>query len=232
MVAAIKQEGLTSQRMPDEELNRHIAGFIAGGKVVGFVQGRAEFGPRALGARSILADARSPEMQSKLNLKIKFRESFRPFAPVVLAERAREYFDLKAPSPYMLVTAPVQAARRRSVTGSANQPLVERMREIRSDIPAVTHLDYSARVQTVDALENPGLHAVLKAFDQLTGCPVLINTSFNVRGEPPVCHPREAIACFLDTGIDVLVLGNHVIDKNDLPAEILKQRQPRIFAPD
>lgn len=232
MAAAIKHEGLTSQRMSDPELNSYLAQVLADGRVVGFVRGRAEFGPRALGARSILADARSSEMQSKLNLKIKFRESFRPFAPVVLAERTGEYFDLQTSSPYMLVTAPVQAARRRTVAATLDQPMMERMRGIRSDIPAVTHLDYSARVQTVDARENPALHALLTAFDRLTGCPVLINTSFNVRGEPPVCHPREAIACFLDTGIDVLVLGNHVIDKNDLPADILKQRQPRTFAPD
>ncbi|MFT3869505.1 MAG: carbamoyltransferase [Nibricoccus sp.] len=232
ILAAIGQEGLISRRMSDEELYPHIARLIADGKVVGFVRGCAEFGPRALGARSILADARSTEMQSKLNLKIKFRESFRPFAPVVLAERTGEYFDLQTPSPYMLVTAPVQTARRRPIAKTSGQSLMERMREIRSDIPAVTHLDYSARVQTVDARENPALYALLTAFDRLTGCPVLINTSFNVRGEPPVCHPREAIACFLDTGIDVLVLGNHVIDKNDLPAEIIQQRQPRTFAPD
>lgn len=238
MAAAIKESGLPVGHLLNDKLYEHIARQIADGKVVGFMQGRAEFGPRALGARSILADARSPEMQSKLNLKIKFRESFRPFAPVVLAERTSEWFDLSVASPYMLFTAPVRESRR-TVSGrndvSEESPasrLLQRAKEIRSDIPAVTHLDYSARVQTVDVGENPALHAVLTAFDRLTGCPVLINTSFNVRGEPPVCHPREAIACFLDTGMDVLVLGNHVIDKRDLPAEILSQRQPRTFAPD
>jgi len=232
ITVALRESGLTACHLLNDKLNAHVAQLLADGKVVGLVQGRAEFGPRALGARSILADARSPEMQSKLNLKIKFRESFRPFAPIVLAERTSEYFDLHAPSPYMLVTAPVQAAHRRPLATTADQPMAARMRELRSDIPAVTHLDYSARVQTVGAHENPALHALLTAFDQLTGCPVLINTSFNVRGEPPVCHPREAIACFLDTGMDVLVLGHRVIDKKDLPEEIIQKRQPRTFAPD
>jgi carbamoyltransferase len=229
--AALNQAGLTGRRLNTDELYPYLARAIADNKVVGFCQGRAEFGPRALGARSILADARSPQMQSQLNLKIKFRESFRPFAPAVLAERAAEYFDLAMPSPYMLFTAPVQAARRTQSPSTAHE-LSARVHEIRSDIPAVTHLDYSARVQTVDARENPALHALLTAFDRLTGCPVLINTSFNVRGEPPVCHPREAIACFLDTGIDTLALGNYVIEKSELPPELLRDRIPRTFAPD
>jgi len=227
---ALNQAGLTARRLTDE-LYPYLARNIADNKVVGFCQGRAEFGPRALGARSILADARSPQMQSQLNLKIKFRESFRPFAPAVLAERAAEYFDLAVPSPYMLFTAPVQAARRTQSQSTAHE-LSARVHEIRSDIPAVTHLDYSARVQTVDAHENPALHALLTAFNRLTGCPVLINTSFNVRGEPPVCHPREAIACFLDTGIDILALGNYVVEKTALPPELLRNRIPRTFAPD
>jgi carbamoyltransferase len=228
---ALNQAGLTARRLNTDELYVYLAKAIADNKVVGFCQGRAEFGPRALGARSILADARSPQMQSQLNLKIKFRESFRPFAPAVLAERATEYFDLAVPSPYMLLTAPVQVARR-TQSQPAMHELSARVREIRSDIPAVTHLDYSARVQTVDAHANPALHALLTAFDRLTGCPVLINTSFNVRGEPPVCHPREAIACFLDTGIDILALGNYVIEKSELPPGLLDKRKPRTFAPD
>lgn len=231
-VCAINEAGLTSIRMTDDELNRYVAGRIADGNVVGYCQGRAEFGPRALGARSILADARSPKMQTQLNLKIKFRESFRPFAPIVLAERTQEYFDLRGESPYMLFTAPVQSARRRPLQVPLSRPMSERMQEIRSDIPAVTHLDYSARVQTVDAARNPRLHALLKSFEALTGCPVLINTSFNVRGEPPVCHPQEAIACFLDTGIDFLVLGNQVIEKSTISSALLKARKPRTFAPD
>jgi carbamoyltransferase len=229
---AICETELPVRRLTDDELYPYIAHNIADGKVIGYFQGRAEFGPRALGARSILADARSPKMQSQLNLKIKFRESFRPFAPVVLAERASEYFELTVPSPYMLFTAPVQQTRRTNAAISSSRPLAERVHEIRSDIPAVTHLDYSARVQTVDADQNPRLHALLSAFDRLTGCPVLINTSFNVRGEPPVCHPREAIACFLDTGIDILVLGNYVIEKSAIAPEILGARKPRTFAPD
>lgn len=231
-VQSIQEAGLISRRLPDGELDAYLASKIAGGKVVGYCRGRAEFGPRALGARSILADARSPEMQTQLNLKIKFRESFRPFAPIVLADRASEYFALQAESPYMLLTAPVVESRRRPVTVAPDRPLIERMRDVRSDIPAVTHLDYSARVQTVDAERNPHLHSLLKAFDALTGCPVMINTSFNVRGEPPVCHPREAIACFLDTGIDILVLGNHVIEKESVDPALLKARKPRAFAPD
>ena len=231
ILAAIKDAGLTAQRLNADALYPRIAQKIADGNVVGFFQGRAEFGPRALGARSILADARSPKMQSQLNLKIKFRESFRPFAPAVLAERAMEYFDLAVPSPYMLFTAPVQVGRR-TQTGRTPRELSARVHEIRSDIPAVTHLDYSARVQTVDARDNPALHALLSAFDRLTGCPVLINTSFNVRGEPPVCHPREAIACFLDTGIDILALGNYVIEKAAIAPELLRRRTPRTFAPD
>lgn len=231
ILAAVKHENLAARRLPDDELNTFIARQIADGKVVGYFQGRAEFGPRALGARSILADARSPAMQSQLNLKIKFRESFRPFAPVVLAERASDFFDLHTASPYMLFTAPVQVQHRKKTEATARE-LSARVHELRSDIPAVTHLDYSARVQTVDERENPRLHAVLKAFERETGCPVLINTSFNVRGEPPVCHPREALACFLDTGIDILVLGNYVIDKSTIPTGFFETRKPRTFAPD
>jgi len=231
ILAAFNHENLTAQRKSDDELNPFIARQLADSKVVGYFQGRAEFGPRALGARSILADARSPAMQSQLNLKIKFRESFRPFAPVVLAERASEYFDLHTASPYMLFTAPVQVDHRKKSEAPARE-LSARVHELRSDIPAVTHLDYSARVQTVDHRENPRLHALLKAFERETGCPVLINTSFNVRGEPPVCHPREALACFLDTGIDILVLGNYVIDKNTIPPGFFDTRKPRTFAPD
>jgi carbamoyltransferase len=171
-------------------------------------------------------------MQSQLNLKIKFRESFRPFAPIVLAEKAALYFDLAETSPYMLFTAPVSASRRRAFTVDPSAPMEERMRTVRSEIPAVTHLDFSARIQTVDRVSNPRLHQLLEAFDAITGCPVMINTSFNVRGEPPVCHPREAIECFLDTGIDILVLGNHVIEKAAVPQEVLKARKPRSFAPD
>jgi carbamoyltransferase len=220
----------SAQWLDSVALAARVAERLEAGDVVGFVQGRAEYGPRALGARSILADARSPEMQRRLNLKIKFREGFRPFAPIVLAERAHEYFDLAAPSPYMLLTAPVAAAQRRDVAPATS--LGERLHAVRSTIPAVTHVDYSARVQTVDRATNPALHAVLAAFAARTGCPVLVNTSYNVRGEPPVCHPSEAIAGFLATDMDCLALGPYFIEKSSVPAHLLRSAAPRAFAPD
>ncbi len=227
--------------VPATERAVRVAQLLATENVVGFFQGRAEFGPRALGARSILADARSPQMQRVLNLKIKFRESFRPFAPVVLAEKVGTYFEFDGESPYMLITAPVRAARqiRQEVTtdprgeaSSSNSDLLARVNEIRSDLPAITHLDYSARIQTVDNEVNPTLHAVLSAFERLTGCAVLINTSFNVRGEPPVGHPRDAIAGFLETGMDALAIGGYLLEKRRLPASVLEAVKPRWFAPD
>jgi carbamoyltransferase len=230
MAAALRARGLPVESLSSHALNSRLTERLAADDVVGFFQGRAEFGPRALGARSILADARSPEMQRRLNLKIKFRESFRPFAPVVLAERAAEYFDLSAPSPYMLFTAPVAAAQRFPVTGVDSWN--ERLTRPRSSLPAITHVDFSARVQTVDHATNPVLHAVLTAFDTLTGCPVLVNTSFNVRGEPPVCHPREAIEGFLATEMDALALGPFFIEKRHLPTGFVRPVAPRTFAPD
>lgn len=185
------------------------AEMIADGKVVGWFQGRMEFGPRALGARSILADARDPGMQSRINQKIKFREGFRPFAPSVLAERSAEYFDGQGSSPYMTFVHPVAESRRRD-PGAAAAGL-PRVHEVRSDIPAVTHLDYSARVQTVARDENPVFHEVISSFDELTGCPLVVNTSFNVRGEPIVCTPRDAFACFARTMLDALVIGPFVV---------------------
>ena len=225
--------GVPAERLagPDA-VARRVAARVADGAVVGVLQGRAEFGPRALGARSILADARSPKMQNLLNLKVKFRESFRPFAPAVLAERAAEYFELSAASPYMLFTAPVRREHRLPSSGTDGS-MSGRLQQVRSDIPAVTHVDYSARVQTVDRADNPFLHAVLTEFDRLTGCPVMINTSFNVRGEPPVCHPREALDGFLSTGIDTLALGSFLIEKQALPPAITTSAVPaRTFAPD
>jgi carbamoyltransferase len=212
-------------------LNARIAERLDAGDVVGFFQGRAEFGPRALGARSILADARDPEMQRRLNVKIKFRESFRPFAPVVLAERAGEYFDC-GPSPYMLFTAPVLAEHRHAIVN--NGTWEQRLGAVRSTLPAVTHVDFSARVQTVDRETNPPLHAVLSAFYERTGCAVLVNTSFNVRGEPPVCHPREALAVFFATGMDCLAIGSFFLEKRALTAELVcaAAARPRAFAAD
>lgn len=245
---ALAQRGIVDLPPPTADLPDQIAERLDAGLVVGLCQGRAEFGPRALGARSILADARSPEMQRRLNLKIKARESFRPFAPIVLAEHASEWFDLAAASPYMLFTAPVAAARLQpggpaSLRPAAGQSIdyvsdgafwQERLRAVRSAIPAVTHVDGSARVQTVAQLENPALHAVLSAFARRTGCPVLVNTSFNVRGEPPVCHPREAVECFLATEMDCLAIGSYLVDKTSLPAAVRASAaaRPRVFAAD
>ncbi|SDR96812.1 carbamoyltransferase [Opitutus sp. GAS368] len=212
--------GAVYRRAADEiTLCEETARLIAAGKVVGWVQGRMEYGPRALGGRSILGDARNSDMQSTMNRKIKFRESFRPFAPIVLAEHAAEYFDLPAgaESPYMLVVAPVSAGHRRPAAENAAAGIA-RVREIRSDIPAVTHVDYSARVQTVDEARNPRLHRLLQTFHRQTGCPVMINTSFNVRSEPIVCTPADAYRCFMATDMDVLVLGEFILMKEAQPA--------------
>jgi carbamoyltransferase len=196
------------------------AELLASGRVVGWFEGRMEFGPRALGGRSILGDPRRPEMQSVMNQKIKFRESFRPFAPAVLAEQAANWFDLprQAESPYMLLVAPVAGAHRsRPPDSSAPVTGLAKLALPRSDIPAVTHVDGSARVQTVDRERNPRFHLLLERFQAKTGCPVLINTSFNVRGEPIVCTPAEAYRCFMATNIDALVIGECILLKEEQP---------------
>ncbi len=201
----------------EEELCRQVARLIAQEKVVGWFQGRMEFGPRALGARSILGDARSTTMQSVMNLKIKFRESFRPFAPIVLREHVDQYFQMRPgeDSPYMLLVAPVREEMRLPADPAMEQAFgIEKLNFPRSVIPAVTHVDYSARVQTVDRQRHPLLHRLMTCFHELTGCPVLINTSFNVRSEPIVCSPEDAYRCFQMTEIDVLVLGRHVLHKD------------------
>jgi carbamoyltransferase len=189
---------------------------LADGKAVGWFQGRMEFGPRALGARSILGDPRSPGMQKTLNMKVKYRESFRPFAPSVLREELADWFALDCDSPYMLLVAPVKEARQRPMT-QAEQALfgIDKLNVPRSDIPAVTHVDYSARVQTVHSETNPRYHALISRFKALTGCPVVVNTSFNVRGEPIVCTPEDAFRCFMGTEIETLVIGEAVLDKAD-----------------
>ena len=216
-------QGAQSQRFGDEaDLLEHVASNLADGKVVGWFQGRMEFGPRALGARSILGDPRSPAMQATMNLKIKFRESFRPFAPAILLDRAPEWFDLALghESPYMLLVAPVRQDRRVSIdtvalrTMNEDPDLRHRVNVVRSEIPAVTHVDFSARLQTVDEERNPRFARLLEAFDRLTGCPVLVNTSFNVRGEPIVCTPEDAYRCFLATDMDILVLEDVVVTKD------------------
>ena len=200
--------GADYQRLDEPAQMDRVAGDLAAGKIVGWFDGRMEFGPRALGARSILGDPRNPRMQAQMNLKIKFREGFRPFAPSVLRERVADYFDLDADSPYMLLVAPVKPERCIPLTAAQHQLWgIDKLNVPRSDIPAVTHIDYSARVQTVTAESNRRYHALLTAFERHTGCAVLINTSFNVRGEPIVCSPEDAYQCFMRTDIDVLVLG-------------------------
>jgi carbamoyltransferase len=203
----------------DESLCSAVADLMAGDNVIGWFQGRMEFGPRALGARSIIGDARSPVLQSTMNLKTKFRESFRPFAPVVLKERVADYFEMEpgTDSPYMLLVAPVREDHRIGSDGNQARGL-DRVKMIRSDIPAVTHVDYSARIQTVDRERHGRFYDLVKAFEQKTGCPVIINTSFNVRGEPIVCTPEQAYRCFMATKMDVLVLERAVLLKTEQPA--------------
>ena len=202
----------------DQELLNHVAGLLADENVVGFFSGRMEFGPRALGSRSILGDPRSPNIQAQMNLKIKFRESFRPFAPSVLEDRAKDYFDLDSTSPYMLLVAPVREERRKSMTAEEEQLFgIEKLNVPRSDVPAITHVDYSARVQTVSADTNPRYYGLIKAFEEKTGCPLVVNTSFNVRGEPIVCTPEDAYRCFMRTNMDYLVAWPFLLDKRDQP---------------
>jgi carbamoyltransferase len=206
--------GARYRRVPHEELAGAVARQLADEKVVGWFQGRMEFGPRALGARSILGDPRSPRMQSQMNLKIKFRESFRPFAPSVLRERVSDYFELEDDSPYMLLVAPVREGLRRDTAAEEGGLFgIERLNVPRSTIPAVTHVDYSARVQTVRREDNPAYYDLLAAFERLTGCAVVVNTSFNVRGEPIVCTPAQAFACFMRTEMDCLVVGDFLLLK-------------------
>ena len=217
----------------DAELADRVAEAIAEGHVVGHMDGRMEFGPRALGNRSILGDPRSPKMQSLINRKIKFRESFRPFAPSVIREQASKWFamDSAQESPYMLIVAPVHADKRRPVDTDVLG--FEKLGQVRSDVPAITHVDGSARVQTVDARRNPRYFAILRAFERRTGCPMLINTSFNVRGEPIVCSPSDALQCFSATRMDLLVIGRAVLRKDEQPDALLAGKAlPDSFALD
>lgn len=201
-----------------DEIPQITADLIKDQNVIGWFQARMEYGPRALGARSILGDARSEKMQSIINRKIKFRESFRPFAPSVLKEHASEYFDIDTESPYMLLVAPVNSKKCRDLTEDQKHLTgIDKLNVKRSDIPAVTHVDFSARVQTVDQVRNPMYYKLIKAFYEKTGCPVIINTSFNVRGEPIVCTPRDAYRCFMRTNMDYLVMGNFILDKKQQP---------------
>ena len=208
--------GYKARRLEPSQLGAHVAGLLASEKVVGVLLGRMEFGPRALGARSIIGDARSPKMQSVMNLKIKFRESFRPFAPAVLRERVHEWFDLDEDSPYMLLVADVLPERRVPVPPETKTLWgIEQVNVPRSTIPAVTHVDYSARIQTVRREVNPEYYDIIDAFYQRTGCPVVVNTSFNVRGEPIVCTPEDAYRCFMRTNMDALLLGHFILEKED-----------------
>jgi carbamoyltransferase len=212
----LRSVGAPYQRVDESVLLSQVAEQLACEKVVGWFHGRMEFGPRALGARSILGDPRSRRMQSIMNLKIKYRESFRPFAPSVLREKVSEYFEMDCDSPYMLLVAPVQQARRLPMP-AGNDGLwgIDLLNVPRSDIPAVTHLDYSARIQTVHQETNPRYYGLLREFERKTGCAVLVNTSFNVRGEPIVCTPQDAYRCFMRTEMDALVLENCVLQKGE-----------------
>ena len=198
------------------ELNEEVCRLLADEKVVGWFQGRMEFGPRALGARSIIGDARSPKMQKILNLKIKYRESFRPFAPSVRAENISDYFDIDRESPYMLLVANVKKDKQIIMTNEQNSYFgLEKLNVVRSEIPAVTHVDYSARIQSVNSKTNPRYHAMITKFYEKYGCAVIVNTSFNVRGEPIVCTPQDAYLCFMRTEMDYLIIGNYLLDKKN-----------------
>jgi carbamoyltransferase len=212
----LKRNNIPYTELSDEEIPEKIADLIAQEKVIGWFQGRMEFGPRALGARSIIGDARSPKMQETMNLKIKFRESFRPFAPSVIKERVSDFFELDRESPYMLLVAPVKKELCREMTEEEKRLFgLDKLHVIRSSLPAITHIDYSARVQTVNEEYNPLYYQMIKKFDDKYGCPVIINTSFNVRGEPIVCTPEDAYLCFMRTNMDYLIMGNYLLDKRD-----------------
>ncbi len=228
----LRRENVAHIELHDDELMVRVSELLAEGKVIGWFQGRMEFGPRALGNRSILGNPRSQSMQETLNLKIKFRESFRPFAPSILRESVAEYFELKESSPYMLLVAPVRESKRLRDDGAiAGEDFLRRLNRARSEIPAVTHLDYSARVQTVSEKGNARFHHLLRAFQARTGCPLLVNTSFNVRGEPPVCTPEDAYRCFMRTEMDYLVLGNFLLEKCAQP-KALAEKAPIEYAAD
>jgi carbamoyltransferase len=220
--ASLRANGATFQKLEKSALLDLVVGLLQTGKVIGWFQGRMEFGPRALGSRSILGDARSLQMQSVMNLKVKFRESFRPFAPIVRRERVADYFELDAASPYMLLVAPVKPELRKPLP--ANLTGIDLLKSERSTLPAVTHVDYSARVQTVAREGHPLLYDLLLRFEQATGCGVLVNTSFNVRGEPIVCTPDDAYRCFMNTEMDFLIMGSLVIERTGQPQPTVSRR--------
>ena len=219
--ARLTESGVKFKVLSEEEMIASTADALANGKAIGWFQGRMEFGPRSLGGRSILGDPRDPAMQKTLNLRVKYRESFRPFAPSVLREDVADWFELDSDSPYMLLVADVAEQHRREMS-EEEQALfgIDKLNVPRSSIPAITHVDYSARVQTVHEETNPRYYALIKDFKEKTGCPILVNTSFNVRGEPIVCTPEDAFRCFMGTGIEVLVCGNCFLEKEDQDPEL------------
>jgi carbamoyltransferase len=232
IVDFLDQRGAVYRVEPDEDLLPRIAGLLCEKKVIGWFQGRMEFGPRARGARSILDDPRDGDMQSRMNLKIKFRESFRPFAPSVRAEAASDWFGMEGESPYMLYVTDVKEEKRVDAAGAESAMGLEKLRIARSVIPAVTHVNCSARIQTVHRKSNPRFYALIEAFEKKTGCPVLINTSFNVRGEPIVCTPEDAYRCFMRTDMDYLVLENCILDKRKQPVKERENALKDQFVPD
>jgi carbamoyltransferase len=210
----LQKSNIAHTLLTDEQVPERIADLLAAEKVIGWFNGRMEFGPRALGNRSIIGDARSPTMQETMNLKIKFRESFRPFAPSVIVEKVSDCFEIDRPSPYMLLVAPVKKERCKEITRQQEELFgLEKLKVSRSDIPAITHVDYSARINTVAKEDNPQYYRMISKFDEKYGCPVIINTSFNVRGEPIVCTPEDAYLCFMRTGMDYLLINNFLIEK-------------------
>jgi carbamoyltransferase len=228
LVKYIQENNIPYEKLKDEDIPIKIADLLNAGKVIGWFQGRMEFGPRALGARSILGDARSPKMQEIMNLKIKFRESFRPFAPSVLAEKVSEYFEIDRESPYMLLVADVNRDRRKELSKEEKKMSgLQKLKVIRSDIPPVTHVDFSARIQTVRKETNPLFYELISRFENETGYAVIINTSFNVRGEPIVCTPDDAYRCFIRTDMDHLIMGNYLLSKEEqkqsIPDSICQQ---------
>jgi len=225
----LKASGAVYEKRSENELIEEVAEALASEKAVGWMQGRMEFGPRALGGRSIIADPRSPVMQKQLNLKVKYRESFRPFAPSVLREDVGEWFEHESDSPYMLLVADVQKDKRRAMTQEEEALFgVDKLNVLRSSVPAITHVNYSARIQTVHADTNPRYHAVISKFKEKTGCPLVVNTSFNVRGEPIICTPTHAFKCFMGTEMDVLAIGSYVL-KKEQQDEALKENYEKHY---
>lgn len=218
----LTKEGIPFEKLKTKEISPRIAELIASENVIGWFEGRMEFGPRALGSRSIIGDPRSKEMQSIMNLKIKYRESFRPFAPTVLREHVSDYFDIDCESPYMLLVANIKDEKRIKMSGEEEKLFgLEKLKVVRSEVPAITHVDYTARIQTVTKEDNPLFYSVIEEFYKKTGCPMIVNTSFNVRGEPIVCRPEEAYKCFMRTGMDYLIMGSYLLDKKkQKPVEV------------